>query len=201
MKKVSAAVVGYGDRGSVYSHYAITNPDELEIVAVVDINPNRLKLAKETFKLNDNQLFNDFDDFVKQGRIADAAFVTTMDSLHYQQATALLNLGYNILLEKPIVNNEEQLLKLRDLAKEKKVIMSVGHVLRFTPFYKSIKERILNGEIGDIVHIDTSELVGIAHSSSAFARGKWRSKDFDPDIQKSQERLPDPKKPYLRLHA
>ena len=98
-----------------------------------------------------------------------------MDSLHYEQATALIKLGYNILLEKPIVNNEKQLLELRDLAKEKKVIMSVGHVLRFTPFYKSIKERILSGEIGDIIHIDTSELVGIAHSSSAFARGKWKN--------------------------
>lgn len=177
MKKVTAAVIGYGDRGSVYSNYAFTNPDELEIVAVVDINPYRLSLAKEKFHLKDEQLYTDFEVFLKQGKVADAAFVTTMDALHYYQAISLLKLGYNILLEKPIVNDAKKLLEIQRLADEKHLILSVGHVLRYTPFYQTIKQKVLDGEIGDIIHIDTSEFVGVAHSSSAFARGKWRNKE------------------------
>lgn len=176
-EKIKAVVVGYGDRGSIYANYAIEAPDDLEIVGVCDIDPNRLAIAKNKFNLRDDQLFDDFEKLLKRGKIADAAFVTTMDKLHYYQTKELLNLGYNILLEKPVVNNKKELLELQSLAEQKKLIISVGHVLRYTPFYQNIKKRVLNGDIGEIIYMETSERVGVAHTSSAFARGKWKNKE------------------------
>jgi predicted dehydrogenase len=51
----------------------------------------------------------------------------------------------------------------------------VCHVLRYTPFFKAIKEIIQSGEIGEIVHMESSENVGVAHSSNSYIRGKWNS--------------------------
>lgn len=175
MKKITTVVVGYGDRGSIYADYADKNPDELEIVAVVDPDPFRLNMAKEKFRLSDEQCLTDFHTLVRKGKIADCAIVATMDALHYEQGKALLEQNYNLLIEKPIVNNKEELEELRDLANSRHLLMMVGHVLRYTPFYKAIKQAILDGEVGQVMHIETSELVGVCHTSSSYIRGKWNS--------------------------
>jgi len=175
MKKITTVVVGYGDRGSIYADYASKYPEELEIKAVVDPDSFRMDIAKQKFNLKDEQCILDFDKFVKMGKIADCAIVTTMDTLHYIQAKTLLNHGYDVLVEKPVVNNAKELEELRDLAKKNGRIMMVCHVLRYTPFYSSMKKDILDGKIGEIVHIETSELVGVSHASTSFIRGKWNN--------------------------
>ena len=171
--KVTVVIVGYGDRGSIYANYAAQYPEELEVVAVVDPDPFRMGLAKEKFHLKDEQCISDFNDLLARGKIADCAVVATMDQLHYEQATALLKQNYHMLLEKPVVNNAAQLEEIRDLAQERNLILMVGHVLRYTPFYGSIKQALLDGKVGEIIHMETSELVGVCHSSCSYIRGKW----------------------------
>ena len=173
--KVKVVIVGYGDRGSIYANYAAKYPEELEIVAVVDPDLFRLGMAKEKFNLDQSQCLTSFDELLSRGKIADCAVVATMDQLHYEQAKALLYQNYHLLLEKPVVNNSEKLEELRKIATERNLIMMVGHVLRYTPFYGSIKRDILAGKVGEIIHIETSELVGICHASSSYIRGKWKS--------------------------
>ncbi|PWM74259.1 MAG: gfo/Idh/MocA family oxidoreductase [Bacillota bacterium] len=171
--QIKAVVVGYGDRGSVYADYAIKNSEELKIEAVVDPDVFRLKLAKEKFNLDDEQCLSNFEDLIAKGKIADFAIVATMDQLHYEQSKALLLQDYHLLLEKPIVNNSKELQELKSIAEARRRIIMVGHVLRYTPFYGAIKQAILDGVVGDIMHMETSELVGISHSSSSYIRGKW----------------------------
>ena len=85
----------------------------------------------------------------------------------------LIENGYNQLLEKPIVNNEAELLELRDMAKEKGVPLLICHVLRYTPFYRKVKKLINDGEIGRILTLEMNEHVGIMHFVDSFVRGKW----------------------------
>jgi predicted dehydrogenase len=80
-----------------------------------------------------------------------------------------------MLLEKPVVNSKEQLLDIRKIAEENGCLLMVCHVLRYTPFFKKIKKILLSGEVGEIIHIETSENVGVAHSSNSYIRGKWRN--------------------------
>ena len=82
-----------------------------------------------------------------------------------------------MLLEKPITNNEKDLLELAKTAKENNCKLMICHVLRFSPFYREIKKVILSGEIGDVVNINTSERVGAFHSSVSYLRGKWNSEE------------------------
>ena len=176
MKKVSVVVIGFGDRAVAYTKYALDNPDRLEVKAVIDPDAFRRSLAKEMFSLPDDMLFNNMEDCLKLGKIADAVINATMDELHIPTAIPFLKLGYDMLLEKPITNNKEDLLKLKKIADENGCKLMICHVLRYTPFYLKIKEIIASGEIGDIIEMETNELVGVAHSSASYIRGKWNNR-------------------------
>lgn len=176
-KKKWATVVGYGNRGQVYAGYSLTNPDQLGIAAVVDVNEFRLKEAKKEYNLSDEQLFTSFQDFLKSGIDCDFVINTTMDQYHYETAMEILDAGYDMLLEKPVVPNEEQLRAIRKKAKEKDCEVFVCHVLRYTPFYREIKQTINDGTIGEIISMEMNEHVGNSHYLTSYLRGKWNSEE------------------------
>ena len=111
-RKLYATIVGYGNRGQVYADYALECPDEFGIAAVVDPNEFKLCEAKEKFGLPDDRLFADFSEFVKSGIKCDFVVNATMDQYHYATTMEILREGYDILLEKPIVANEKELLDI-----------------------------------------------------------------------------------------
>ena len=175
MKHIKAIVVGYGDRGSIYASYALEHPEELQIIAVVDPNQKRLALAKQLHHLNDEELFTDLDKCLAKDLHCDLYINGTMDQIHYEVLKKLLKTKKAILTEKPIVNNKEQLLELENLAKKNNSSVFVGHVLRYTPFYKTIKQLLVDGEIGEIRTMEMAEHVGLAHLAGSYIRGKWRN--------------------------
>ena len=177
MESVKVIVVGFGDRGAAYTKYALDNPDRLKVIAVVDPNPFRRELAKEKFALEEDMLFSCVEDCVRRGKFADAVINTTMDELHIKTALPFLNLGYDMLLEKPITNNKKELALLKKAADEKNCRLMICHVLRYTPFYLRIKELLLSGEIGELVAVETNEMVGVAHASASYIRGKWNNRE------------------------
>ena len=177
MKKLKAVLVGAGNRGQAYCDYSLIEKDELEIIAVVDPNPLRLEECKTKYSVADDKLFADLDDFLRRSIECDFVVNATMDEMHYETAKKLISAGYDMLLEKPIVPNREQLLELQALAHKNGVKINVCHVLRYTPFYKRVKELINAGEIGNIMTMELNEHVWIAHFLDSFVRGKWKSEE------------------------
>lgn len=175
MKKCKGVILGYGDRSYWYSQYAIDRPEEFEIIGVIDINEYKLKLAKQRFNLPSDALFTDLDAFLEKNIACDVVINGTMDQLHYATTIKLLNKGYNILLEKPVTSNPDELLEIANLAKKNNCTVVVCHLLRFTPFFKKVKEIIDLGEIGKIMNIEMYEHVWHGHFVNAYARGKWRN--------------------------
>ncbi len=175
MKKIKAAILGYGDRSYWYSQYAFDRPDELEIVAVIDINPFKLEQAAARFGLKEEALFTSLESFLDEEIACDVVINGTMDEAHYETTIKLLNKKYNILLEKPITGKVDELLEIESLAKEKGCKVVVCHVLRYTPYYRKIKEILDSGEIGKIINMEMNEHVWHGHFVNAYVRGKWRN--------------------------
>ena len=175
MKKKTCAILGYGDRSGKYSQYALDHPEELEVIAVIDVAEHKLKLAKTTFQLQEDRLFSSLDEFLSKDIKCDFVINGTMDQLHYETSIKLLNKGYNLLLEKPITANINELLEIQRLENEKNLQVIVCHVLRYTMFYSKIKEVIESGKIGKVVNIQMNEHVWHGHFINAYVRGKWRS--------------------------
>ena len=121
MKKITAVVVGFGGRGAIYAKYAMEHPDELEIVGVADPNPVRRETAKQRHKLPDERLYTTWEDLAAQPRMADFAIVGTQDNMHYAPALALIDKGYNLLLEKPMAPTPEECKGITEAAERKGV--------------------------------------------------------------------------------
>lgn len=172
--KITAVIVGCGDRACVYAEEGVHTLKRMEVIAAVDPDRNRLLYMQKRFGVAKEMCFADQSELLAEGKIADCVINGTMDQYHKETAIPFLKQGYHMLLEKPIVNNEADLMEIKRVADENGCILMTCHVLRFAPFYRKIKELILNGEIGKIVNIETSERVGYAHSSMSYIRGKWR---------------------------
>ena len=175
MKKIKAAVLGCGDRGCIYADYALRNPNELEIVAVADTNTLHREEARVRYSLPPERAFGSVEALIAAGIACDIVIDATMDEAHYPTAMALLQGGYDVLLEKPVCPNEKELLDLRDAAHRNGRRLIICHVLRYTPFYSAVKKAIDAGKIGRVRSIEMTEHVGMAHFIDSFVRGKWKS--------------------------
>ena len=172
-RPITAIIVGAGHRAFVYSELAKTNPEMLKIVGVADPNPVRRQKAREYFGFSEEMCFSSAQELAKHGKLADAVINGTMDEQHLETAIPLLDAGYDMLLEKPFAVNEEEMWQIVNCAKRNDAKVMICHVLRYTPFYYAIKERVASGEIGDIINIQTTEHVSYHHLSTSYVRGKW----------------------------
>lgn len=176
-RPITAIIVGAGHRSFVYSELAKTNPEMLKIVGVADPNPIRRKKAMDYFGFKEDMCFENAEELAKKGKLADTVINGTMDEQHLETAVPLLDAGYDMLLEKPFAPNEEEMRQIVNCAKKNNSKVMICHVLRYTPFYYAIKERIVNGEIGEIINIQTTEHVSYHHLSTSYIRGKWANSD------------------------
>jgi predicted dehydrogenase len=109
------AIIGAGQRGMIYAHYAYEKCNA-EIVAVVDISEKKREAAAEKFNIPANMQFTNVEDFYKLGKVADAVILATMDRDHFKHVMPAIDLGYDILLEKPISPDIEECRKIQENA-------------------------------------------------------------------------------------
>ncbi len=173
MKKLRAAVIGYGSRGISYSQYAIDHPDQMEIVAVAEPIEARRKNAINMLGIKEELAFSDWTELLEVPNVADFIILTTQDKMHYEPALKIIEKGYDLLLEKPMAPTAEETKVITEAAEKKGVRIVVCHVLRYTPLWSRAKEIIDSGKIGKIMSINHVECVGHHHQSHSYVRGNW----------------------------
>ncbi len=176
-KPITAIIVGAGHRSICYAKYSLKHPDELKIVGVADPNEYRRQQAMDLFGFGKDMCFESADDLAAKGKLADAIINGTMDLQHVPTAIPLLEVGYDMLLEKPIATSEAEVRQLYAVAQKCGNTVMICHVLRYAPFYSEIRKRIASGEVGDIISVMTEENVSYHHVATAFVRGKWNRLD------------------------
>ena len=168
------ALIGAGQRGRIYADYAFDHK-RAEIAYLVEPDKDRREAAAQKYILSPENIFEDPQEFYKLGKVCDAVIIATMDRQHYQHTIPALELGYDVLLEKPISPELDECLKIRDLALKNKCKVMVCHVLRYTGFWSEIKRIIDSGELGRVIDIQHNENIGNFHIAHSFVRGNWRN--------------------------
>ena len=174
MEIKNLVVFGLGARGTIYANFAKTYPEKFRLVAIIENNPERLKLAQTAYP--GVRLFENYHDFLGEKIGADIVAVATQDEDHKEHAIAMMQAGYDLLLEKPIANNAEDCIAIYEASKQYDRKVVVCHVLRYTPFYSTVKKIIDSGKLGEVITIHASENVGYYHQAHSFIRGPWRNK-------------------------
>lgn len=98
--------------------------------------------------------------------------------MHVQPTIFAIDKGYYVLLEKPIAPIPEEVAKLLNIVENRKGKVMVGHVLRYTDFFRQIKELINSKIIGNLIGIDHEENIGFWHFAHSFVRGRSRRVDI-----------------------
>ena len=176
-KPITAVIVGAGHRAIIYAKLALQKPELLRIVGVADPDPIRREKTREMFGFPEENCLEDAAALAAVPKFANAAINGTMDQQHVETAVPLLEKGYDMLLEKPFATNEAEMRRLVDCVRKNRNKVMICPVLRYTPFYLSIKERVAAGEIGDIINIQMNEHVSYHHLSTSYVRGKWANSD------------------------
>lgn len=177
MKQLSVILMGGGDRGSSYLKYLKQNPGHFKVAGLAEPVKEKREYLQKEYDIPKEMCFESYEELMALPKIADIAMICTQDKMHFAPAMAAIEKKYDILLEKPVAPTPEECFKISQAAKTNGVKVLVCHVLRYTPFYKAIKDFIQSGKLGDIINITHTEGVGNVHMSHSFVRGNWRRTD------------------------
>ena len=169
-RKLKVALVGTGVRGSgTWGKTLIEKySDVLEMVGLCDINPIRLEYAKEYMGAN-CPVYTDFDQMVTETR-PDTVIVTTTDCFHAKYICRAMNLGCDVITEKPLATDEKMAQDILDTERRtgKKLVVTFNY--RYSPEAEKIKEILMSREIGEITSVDFNYYLDVFHGASYFRR-------------------------------
>lgn len=178
MKKVfTVAILGFGARGQSYAAHMINKPDEFKIVSICDFDPVQQENARKMLGLPDEAIYADENEFFKAKR-ADAIVIATFDREHVRQCVRALELGYDVLLEKPISDSREEVAQLLEVQKRTGGKVVVCHVLRYAAGFVKCGELLREGAVGKLYAIDASERVEYWHITQSYVRGQWNNLEY-----------------------
>lgn len=173
---VEAVLVGAGQRGhEVFGRWALAHPQQLAFTAVVEPDAGRRERFAAEHAVPAERRFGDVVELLASGLSPGAAIVATPDLTHAEIAVALLRAGYDVLLEKPIAANLDELRWLVGAAGAALDRLQVVFELRYTPFYRAIHEIVRSGRLGEIVSVTHAENLAPWFMAHSYVRGNWGS--------------------------
>ena len=177
VKPITAIVLGASGRGKLYGDFSLEHPELLKITGIAEPVEIRNEQYAKKYNVPDEGRFYNWEDVFKKPKIADAIIIAMPDHLHFAPCMKALDAGYDILLEKPIAQNEKESRTLVEHAKKTGRIVGLTHVLRYSPYFRKLKSLIDDGSIGQLVSIQHFEPVEHIHMSHSYVRGSWRDSE------------------------
>ncbi|MHC1704209.1 MAG: Gfo/Idh/MocA family oxidoreductase [Tenuifilaceae bacterium] len=165
------AIVGTGHRatGMWGKDILQTYSDIIEIVGLCDINPGRAETAKKLIGTACPS-FTNFEEMIRTTN-PEMVIVTTTDGTHHTFIAKALELGCDVITEKPMTIDEDKLKVILDAQKKStnnKII--VAHNYRYSPTRGKIKELLMQDRIGKLSSIDFNWYLNVNHGSDYFRR-------------------------------
>ena len=171
-------IVGMGSRSRMYQDAIQKNYKEFsELVGICDVNQGRLKLAQKRARDNNSTVppmydAKDFDKMVQDNN-ADVVIVTTVDGFHHQYIIRGMELGCDVITEKPMTIDAQKCQGIIDTQKSTGRKCTVAFNYRYSPPRSQVKDILMSGEIGDLLSVDFHWMLNTFHGADYFRR--WHS--------------------------
>lgn len=143
---IKIAVIGFGHWGP--NHVRVfTGLKDCAVVAIADASEKRLAAVTDLFP--EVRRFSDYHALLRESE-AEAVVVATPTKTHYEVVHGALQAGKHVLCEKPLCTDAAEGGRLVALAREKGLVLMVGHVFLFNPGLLKVKELVDAGEVGAV---------------------------------------------------
>lgn len=147
-KKLRMAFIGAG--GIAAAHLkALKKFDDVEVVALADVNKKGLESRAEEFGVPTEGLFTDYQKMLKVVQ-PDAVNICTPNGLHAPNAIAASKAGAHVIVEKPMGMNAAECKKMIAAAKAAKKKLVIGFQYRYDPKTAFLTQLREDGVFGDI---------------------------------------------------
>ncbi len=172
--------VGLGSRSKMYSRAIIDQfSGTAALVGLCDSNAGRLQLrqnwAAEHGVTVPGYAEDRFDDMIAETR-PDCVIVTTQDSTHDDYICRAMELGCDVITEKPMTTDEVKLARIIDMQRRTGRSVKVTFNYRYSPVRTQVKDLLMSGVIGEVHSLDFHWLLDTRHGADYFRR--WhRHKD------------------------
>ncbi len=168
--KMKLAMVGTGSRGNgmwgkrVMEEYK----DYVEFVGLCDINPGRLEYGKKTIGVN-CPTFTYFEEMIRKTK-PDKLIVTTVDATHDEFISKGMEMGVDIITEKPMTTDEMKCQRILDAQKRTGRDVIVTFNYRYSPHRRKLKQLLMEERVGRITSVDFHWYLDIYHGAAYFRR-------------------------------
>lgn len=146
MSVLRAGVVGLGMMGRNHAR-VLRDLEGIDLVGVSDPMGDRFASATGV------EVFPEVEDLIAHG--LDICVVAVPTALHLPVALRLADAGVHALVEKPLAENTAAATELAEAFERAGLVGAVGHIERFNPALQSMRDRLEQGELGEIFQIAT----------------------------------------------
>ena len=172
-EKVKFGIIGVGNMGSGHLRFFMNGDvHNGRVTAIADINPEKLKLAKEKCP-GDYVCYGSAEDLIGKSDV-DAVIIATPHFLHPPLAIAALKAGKHVLSEKPAGVYTKQVKEINAVASASDKLYTVMFNQRTNPLYIKMRELVQNGTVGTIKRVNWL-ITNWYRSQSYYDSGSWRA--------------------------
>ena len=181
MKKYRVAQVGVGGRGGVHIGGWLASPDRFDLVALCDLDAERLKTRSEQFGVS--RTYTDADKMLAEVK-PDIFCFSTPPSVRLQLVElAAKHKVKGLVFEKPMARSLEEALKITQLCRDNNIKGAVSHQQKYLSSLQRVKDFADAGELGEVTFIHSTTQWGFSQIGTHFtdyalwanngSRAKW----------------------------
>lgn len=169
MNRKRYAIVGTGSRAGMFIRAVTeTYADSAELVALCDISQTRMNWHNRTIETA-TYLAADFDRMIAETR-PDVVIVATMDATHDYYIARAMDLGCDVMTEKPMTTDATKVRNIFDAIERTGKSLRVTFNYRYSPAYTTFRDIIARGVIGQPRAVDFSWMLDTSHGADYFRR-------------------------------
>jgi predicted dehydrogenase len=168
--KKRIAMVGTGHRGiGFWGKPVVDNfSDIIEFVGLCDLNPGRLEFAKKKMGIN-CPVFTDFTEMMNKVK-PEVVIVTTVDATHDQFIIKAMEMGADVITEKPMTTDEVKCQAILNAEKKTGRKVTVAFNYRHGPHMMKVKELLAANRVGNVTSVDFHWMLNVYHGADYFRR-------------------------------
>jgi predicted dehydrogenase len=170
------ALVGTGSRAGMFVQaITATYPDSCELVGLCDLSQTRMDWYNQMLHAHlglppvPTYPAADFDRMIAETR-PDTVIVTTVDATHHQYIIRAMELGCDVITEKPMTTDAGKARAIFDAIDRTGKNLRVTFNYRYAPAYTKFRELVMTGTIGRPLHVDFSWVLDTHHGADYFRR-------------------------------
>ena len=176
MSKKKYVQVGVGGRARFFYQAIVRDfADSSELLAFCDVNQTRMNYANKTLveelgsKAVATYKMEEFEKMILEQK-PDIVIVTCIDRAHHKYITKAMEMGCDVITEKPMTIDEVKCQKILDAVKKTGKHLRVSFNYRYAPHNTKIRELIMDGVVGDVTSVHFEWLLNTSHGADYFRR-------------------------------